>query len=303
MLTELVLKARLVRETTALHAELEQARQRLADYSMTLSIMGDLARWNTAAEVQEHIFELFAMLLAPGRMVYVAQGQNGAAAAWSNPDNPRAEAQLRAQLGNPPTEYALTPGGSGFILPIRAKERLLGLLEVTDFAFPEYQDHYLNLALALAPVCGLAIGNAQAYQQVQQAEEQLRSSHEQLQAVLDSVDALVYVVDPVTEEIIFANQRVAHEFGPLAAQTWRQALIATEQTRARGPWLGQAEDMQRVNVWEFQHPDSQRWYACRSRMIQWADSRAVGLLLAVDITERKVIDQELEQAKTAAAAS
>jgi len=40
----------------------------------------------------------------------------------------------------------------------------LGALEIDRLAFPVYRDHYLALALALAPVGGLAIANARAYQ-------------------------------------------------------------------------------------------------------------------------------------------
>lgn len=50
-------------------------------------------------------------------------------------------------------------------------------------------------------------------------------------------------------------------------------------------------------MWEFQNTITQRWYQCRDQAIPWVDGRLVRLEIAVDITDRKRMEQELLQAR------
>jgi diguanylate cyclase (GGDEF)-like protein/PAS domain S-box-containing protein len=52
----------------------------------------------------------------------------------------------------------------------------LGIIVADRFAFPEFRDRYLNLALSVASVCGLAVDNARTYRRIKETEEALRRS-------------------------------------------------------------------------------------------------------------------------------
>ncbi|TNF33208.1 MAG: GGDEF domain-containing protein [Gammaproteobacteria bacterium] len=52
-----------------------------------------------------------------------------------------------------------------------------------------------------------------------------------------------------------------------------------------------------VHVWEFQNTVNGRWYQCRDQAIRWTDGRLVRMEIATDITERKLMEEELRQAK------
>jgi signal transduction histidine kinase len=66
--------------------------------------------------------------------------------------------------------WAWTPSGRGFMLRIALDERGLGLIAVDGFAFPEFRERYLNLALAISGVCALAIDNARTHKRLVEAE-------------------------------------------------------------------------------------------------------------------------------------
>ena len=56
------------------------------------------------------------------------------------------------------------------MVKISHKGLLLGIMVVDDIGYPEYKEHYLNLSMSIADVCGLAIENARRYQQIKNSE-------------------------------------------------------------------------------------------------------------------------------------
>jgi signal transduction histidine kinase len=58
---------------------------------------------------------------------------------------------------------------------------------VEGLAFPQYKERYLNLALVLTGVCGLAMDNAQAYRAVLDTQASLRTANEELSRTIDEL--------------------------------------------------------------------------------------------------------------------
>lgn len=93
---------------------------------------------------------------------------------------PDAPGGVLRQLNEMHRDWRWTEEGTGFLLRVAHGEETLGVILADRFAFPAYRARYLNLALSLAGVCGLAIENARTYQRIKKTEEALRKSEHSL---------------------------------------------------------------------------------------------------------------------------
>lgn len=136
------------------------------------------------------------------------------------------------------------------------------------------------------------------------ALQEKHNSFKAISTILNSLDALVYVSDLQTYELIYLNDYGARGWGPIGGRKCYEVLQAGQDapcqfctnhllTDAAGKPAG-------VHVWEFQNTMNDRWYQCRDQAVVWVDGRLVRIEIATDITERKVIEQELAAAKALA---
>ena len=180
-LAKIVLEWRLENERTKSAAALSNANQQLADDAMVLDLIGSLPGTRTEARAIENIFELFTMLCAPTHLVYVPLIGDQPGNALSRPAEQTIGEAIQARLADFREDYAWTESGNGFVLRIRHQDETLGVLEIEGVAFPQHKQRYLNLALAVVQVCGLAIANARAYQELERLVEELEESLTQRQ--------------------------------------------------------------------------------------------------------------------------
>ncbi len=130
-----------------------------------------------------------------------------------------------------------------------------------------------------------------------QAEKNLAAAHQRLLTILDSIDAMVYVIDIDSYEILFLNQYASEIFGNKIGSTCWKNL----QKDLKEPCNFCAISLLRNNekyakksyVWERKNPFNDRWYALHDRLIKWLDGREVKIQISTDITERKIIEQQL----------
>ena len=166
------------REVTAVTGH---AHRRLADYMLALDLLVKLSRIMREDEAIRMIQELFAMLFGAGNVLYAAVVDEQVKAIYeTHPGSPEA-GRMRAwmtQLG-PQDEYAMTP--EGFCLRIRYKQDTVGLVCLNAMAFREHERDYLNLALGVVNLCGLAIANARIISRKDQVEAELARSNGELE--------------------------------------------------------------------------------------------------------------------------
>ncbi|MDH3315937.1 MAG: diguanylate cyclase [Gammaproteobacteria bacterium] len=131
------------------------------------------------------------------------------------------------------------------------------------------------------------------------AEYLLKESHERLLTVLDSLDAVVYVADMETYELLFVNKFVVDVFGDIVGQPCWKAFQAGQSGpcafRTNNKLLDAAGNPAEIYHWEFQNTITGRWYDIRDRAIRWVNERIVRLEIAVDVTERKQMDDLVKQ--------
>lgn len=136
---------------------------------------------------------------------------------------------------------------------------------------------------------------------IQQAEKQLRASHERLLLVLDSVDASVYVATLDSYEILFMNRYMRETFGEdkIGQQCWK--VFRNESGPCEICTNGQLVDSNGkpdgVYVWHDKNPVINKWFVNHDRAIEWIDGRLVKIQIAIDISELKEAEQELQQAR------
>ena len=126
-------------------------------------------------------------------------------------------------------------------------------------------------------------------------------SYRSINTILDSLDAMVYVADMDTYELIFCNKYGRDVFGEVQGKICWQVL----QEGQDGPCdfctnhrlLDEDGEPTGVYVWEFQNTIDKSWYQCRDQAIRWVDGRIVRMEIATDITQRKLVEEELKAAR------
>jgi len=298
-LMKLILEWRVEEEKNKPDANLSKANRQLADHFMVAALIADMTKVMTEKKAVENIIELFIMLCAPARLVYVSFIDGRPEHVQSVPAAHVDEKTIKNRLAVFSEDYAWTESGSGFLVRIGHEGETLGFIEIDGLTFPEYKEHYLNLSLTIGQVCGLAITNARKYEKIKKAEDEIRASHSRLSSILDGLDAIVYMADIETYNVIYMNQYAQGIFGDVYGKPcWKvfkfgqsgpcdfctMKQLITTSGRPTG-----------VYAWEFQNEANGRWYAVRDRALRWTDGRLVRLSVMIDVTEHKLAEEEKER--------
>ncbi len=126
-------------------------------------------------------------------------------------------------------------------------------------------------------------------------ERALEQERAQLASLFDSIDQVVYVTDPTTYEILFANKFTRDLLGkPLIGEKCYHEFQGRDT-----PCEFCTNDIILKNkgqpyYWEHHNPVVNRDYWIVDRIIEWPDGRDVRFELAIDVTERKRLDEALK---------
>ncbi|MDD2758873.1 MAG: ATP-binding protein [Methylomonas sp.] len=239
-LNKIVLEWRLAQSRLSTKKMETQHARELADHALAIDCLSRLGQTMTEAEVVAAIEELFRMLFAPKEFYYLRMANGD----WLGKDvllSPEPLNHERDSPGNiiPPTlqrqmlelhgDYAWLPNHRGFLLKIGRNGQALGLLAIDHLTFPEYSERYLNLALAIAGVCGLAIENARAYQRTKEVERELQEKEERLSlaTLINGVgiwDWNLQTQELICDDSMYALYRMLREDFSRTDEAWRAAV-------------------------------------------------------------------------------
>jgi PAS domain S-box-containing protein len=146
--------------------------------------------------------------------------------------------------------------------------------------------------------------------------EQLQAAHERFTTVLEALDAAVSVTPLGSEELLFANKLYRQWFGSLGAghlQMVAQAGVP-EQPRTTGEAQDEVDSLVGLPTGtltsvQSEHaeifvPELGKWIEVRSRYLNWVDGRLAQMVIATDITPRRVAEElSAAQAERAQSAS
>jgi PAS domain S-box-containing protein len=133
--------------------------------------------------------------------------------------------------------------------------------------------------------------------QLGRAEKALRVQWERFLAIIGSFPEMLYVADPETYEVLFANQILAEALGadPVGKTCYRafQGLDApcdfcTNEIilREKVPY-----------TWEYHNPLLDRYYLITDQIIEWPDGRDVRFEMAIDMTDRQQAEEKLRESE------
>jgi PAS domain S-box-containing protein len=126
----------------------------------------------------------------------------------------------------------------------------------------------------------------------------LEFERRQLLSIFNSIDEIVYVSDPETYEVLYANRAIRKVFGDIVGMKCYEALQGSSEPcqfctndRIFGEHDGEAY------IWEFKNTLDGRWYRCIDRAIRWPNGKAVRYEMAIDITDRKAAAEALRESE------
>lgn len=130
------------------------------------------------------------------------------------------------------------------------------------------------------------------------ADEIINAEREQLLSIFGSINEIIYISDMDTYEIIYANKASQEFFGQkLIGELCYKALQGKNEPCdfCTNPII------RRLNCqpyqWEFHNSKINKDFQIVDRVIRWPDGRDLRFELAIDITERKQAEGELQKAK------
>lgn len=297
LLTKIVMEWRLEEQQQANCIQEDQRAHELADYAMAFDCLSRLAQIMTEAESIDAIKELFRMLFAPEEVHYL-RIENGIPCSKHNiPD------ALLRQMQELQADYAWVPAHRGFLLRIAYGEQLLGVIAVERLAFPEFRERYLNLALVIVGVCGLAIENARIYQQTTMAENTLREHEERLSLATLHNGVGIWDWNLQTQEMIwddsmYALYHIRREDFSGTEDAWRQSLHPDDLERGDQEVEDALSGKKPFNT-EFRvcWPNGEiRYIKAIAKVFRDNLGKPLRMLgTNIDITDRKLLQIELEK--------
>lgn len=127
-------------------------------------------------------------------------------------------------------------------------------------------------------------------------EDALRQCR-QLISIFDNIDEVIYVADPATHEILYANRTLVKERGNIVGKKCYEALQGFKEpcSFCTNKYIFSGENLNRSYIWEFQNTVNQHWYHCIDKAIRWPDGRLVRYEMAIDITESRLYGKRISR--------
>jgi PAS domain S-box-containing protein len=127
----------------------------------------------------------------------------------------------------------------------------------------------------------------------------LQAANEELISIFDSINEPIYVSDPDTYKLLYANSAIKALFGnDILGKKCHEVLqnLNAPCDFCTNPLIF-GENTGKTHIFEFQNRVDKRWYRCIDRAIRWPDGRMVRYEMAIDIHERKQIEQALRESE------
>ncbi len=131
-----------------------------------------------------------------------------------------------------------------------------------------------------------------------QLELKLDASRKKMLQIFETMDEVIYVADMDTYELLFINGSGKKFFGK--EYVGQKCYEYLQNRSSPCPFCTNEIIKKKKNenyVWEFKNRINHHWYRCIDRSIDWLDGRKVRFELAIDIDERKKIEDMIRESE------
>ncbi|WP_169906456.1 PAS domain-containing sensor histidine kinase [Rhodoferax fermentans] len=228
-----------------------------------------------------------------------------------------------AELVNQTAPFPYWPESDHEALRARLREELAGLIQPSGIQFrvKRKNGEIFEAHLYVSPLID-AFGQQTGWMtsmtditEPTRVREQLAASHERFTAVLEALDASISVAPLGSHELLFANKLYRLWFGTeaqghlqLVAEAGVPALNHSDEAQDMvdafaGLPTSQLSDKEAESA-EVYLGSLGRWLEVRTRYLSWVDGRLAQMVIATDITARRMAEEQAEiQAERAQASS
>ncbi|MEM3577558.1 MAG: PAS domain S-box protein [Candidatus Bathyarchaeia archaeon] len=129
--------------------------------------------------------------------------------------------------------------------------------------------------------------------------ETLNHVLERLHALFDGLEDLVYVADPETYEILFANSKFKEKLGgEVVGRKCYEVIHGAKRPChfCTNKYIF-GENLGKTHIWEYHCRRKNRWYKCVDKAISWPGNKHVRFEIAVDITAHKQMERVLTESE------
>ena len=116
--------------------------------------------------------------------------------------------------------------------------------------------------------------------------------YQQLLSIFESIDEPIYVSDPESYEVLFANSILQKTFGNVIGQKCYKAF---QGRNSPCPFCTNkyifGKNLGQTYIWIFKNRRNKRYYKCIDKAIRWPTGRMVRCEIAIDITEQKKAEE------------
>ncbi|MEM3697135.1 MAG: GAF domain-containing protein [Candidatus Bathyarchaeia archaeon] len=128
------------------------------------------------------------------------------------------------------------------------------------------------------------------------AEETLRHILESLSALSDGMEEAVYVIDPETFEVLFANNKTRELFGEeiIGEKCYRVFEKLNHPCPSCNNRHVFGENLGKTYTRNYQDKRTKKWYKVTCKAIKWLKGKYVKYGIAIDITEQKKMEEAIK---------
>jgi|GEM_PF-3334537 len=126
----------------------------------------------------------------------------------------------------------------------------------------------------------------------------LDQSNKKLIQILGAMDELIYISDLRTYDLLYVNDAGKKFWGE--DFEGKKCYEYLQDRSAPCPFCTNhiiTNNVGESYIWEFQNEITNHWYRCIDRAIEWIDGRQVRFELAIDINDKKIIENQIRESE------